>query len=397
MKFKYMKNNSELSNYYYYQNNNSIKLYILFTIILFLYLFVRIHNLEKNIIELKASLNTNVDKIIDENPPIDDDLIGITYPEIFYDRLKNDLINCSFSKVFLDFLHQLQVKLIYLEKEINITKLFTFYNIRTEYLHKRNVSYKDENITELHNIINWDVIHNSNQLKGIASDKYLVCKYAEIKLGENLCEQRLRVYNNVEEINFEELVKEGNAILKITNGCHDSVGINNKYSNSSTYIEYIKNKIKYYFQRDYGLRIPEFFHLYSKKRIIQEKKLTPFSDLYEFKFFIVNRDIKFVMIYFVYKGKIYKNFYTSNYKLENCSEVKEFDIFSMFNKEILDKLKYYAYKLSEDFKNFIRVDLYVFHNKIYLSELTFDSCSGVPFFEKEEIVIKAAENFTKYE
>ena len=43
-------------------------------------------------------------------------------------------------------------------------------------------------------------------------------------------------------------------------------------------------------------------------------------------------------------------------------------------------MKFYAIKLSEDFPNFIRVDLYIFHEKIYLSELTFDSYSGVPIF-----------------
>ena len=37
--------------------------------------------------------------------------------------------------------------------------------------------------------------------------------------------------------------------------------------------------------------------------------------------------------------------------------------------------------MSEDFPNFIRVDLYIFHNQIYLSELTFDSNSGLPYFQ----------------
>lgn len=126
-------------------------------------------------------------------------------------------------------------------------------------------------------------------MKGIASDKYLVCKYAKIKLGENLCEQRIRVYDSVEEINFDELVNKGNVVLKITNGCKDLVFINKKNpQNKAKYIEKIKEKIKYYFQRDFGLHIPEFFHLYSKKRIIEETIFEPFTDLFEFKFWVVN-------------------------------------------------------------------------------------------------------------
>jgi len=46
----------------------------------------------------------------------------------------------------------------------------------------------------------------------------------------------------------------------------------------------------------------------------------------------------------------------------------------------LNTTKYYAIKLSEDFPNFIRVDLFIFHNEIYLSELTFDDHHGKPVF-----------------
>ena len=52
-----------------------------------------------------------------------------------------------------------------------------------------------------------------------------------------------------------------------------------------------------------------------------------------------------------------------------------------FDEKILKKLKEYAFKLSEDFPNFIRVDLYIFHKKIFLSELTFDSHDGLPKFQ----------------
>ena len=75
----------------------------------------------------------------------------------------------------------------------------------------------------------------------------------------------------------------------------------------------------------------------------------------------------------------------------------DLDLVSMFGMNVLDKLKDYAYRLSEDFKNFIRVDLYLFHKKIYLSELTFDSVHGKPFFNNEDIIIEAGKNFTKYE
>ena len=313
---------------------------------------------------------------------IDKDMIGLEYPEIYYDKLKFELTEKNVIKTIIDFLVQLEAKLIYLEKEVNVTKISTFFHIRTSYLEKMKVKYDDSNINELHNIISWLVIHKSTQLKGIASDKYLACKYVELKLGKNLCQHRIEAYDRFEDINFEKLIKKNNLVLKISNGCHDLVFINNTKND----INKIKKKVSYYFNREYNLNnVPEFFHLYSKKRILVEKIFSPITDLYEFKFFIINNNISFILFNFVLGHKHYKNYY--NDKFETLYSKKEFNISSKFGKNILSKIKEYAIRLSEDFKNFIRVDLYVFQNNIYLSELTFDSYSGIPLLRNEKFII----------
>jgi len=322
----------------------------------------------------------------------DKDMIGLKYPMILYDQLKIGLIQKNLTFTLIEFLRQLEIKLFYLEKEINVTKLNTFYNIRTLYLKKRNILYDDSNINELHNIISWLVIHKSTQLKGIASDKYLACKYVKLKLGINLCEHRIGVYNNVNEINFNKLIKIGNIVLKISNGCHDLVYI---YKGRKNDINKIKSKVTYYFNREYNLIIPEFFHFYSKKRIIVEKIFIPFNDLYEFKYFMVNRNISFIKLSISFKNKIYEIYYDKNFDILLFTNKFKFDIFSIFDKKLLSDLSEYAYKLSEDFPNFIRVDLYIFHNKIYLSELTFDSYSGTPLYRNEKFVKDAGRNWKR--
>ena len=90
---------------------------------------------------------------------------------------------------------------------------------------ERNITYDEANITELHNIVSWLVIHRSTQLKGIVSDKYLACIYTKMKLGIDLCPHRIGVYNSVDKIKFEEIVETGNFILKISNGNNDSISI----------------------------------------------------------------------------------------------------------------------------------------------------------------------------
>ena len=269
------------------------------------------------------------------------------------------------------------LKLIFLEKEINVTKLVSFYTMRKIYLRNNNITYDDSKITEYNDIINWLIIHKSTQLKGIAADKYLACKYTKMKLGKNLCPHRIGVYNSVEEIDFEKLIKMGNVILKISNGNQDNIFITNQTTLND--IEKIKNKVIFHFNRNYPLHIPSLHHLFSKKRIILEKMFIPMSDLYEFKFLVFNNEIKLILIRYKYKNRMTTNYYTENY-IPVFNTTLENILISNLNKNTLNKMKDYTIKLAEDFPNFVRVDLYIFHDKIYLSELTFDSHAGFPTF-----------------
>jgi hypothetical protein len=307
----------------------------------------------------------------------DKDMIGLNYPEINFNEIKKNYLDGNSASSILEFLNQLEIKLIFLEKEINVTKLVSFFTMRKIYLKNNNVTYDDSKITEYHDIINWLIIHKSTQLKGIAADKYLACKYAKMKLGINLCPHRIGVYNNVEEIDFEKLIKMGNVILKISNGNQDNIFITNKTTLDD--IETIKKKTIFHFNRNYPLHVPSLHHLYSKKRIILEKMFIPMTDLYEFKILIFNKDIKLILIRYKYKNGMTTNYYYENF-IPVFNTTLEKKLISNLKRNLLNKMKDYSLKLAEDFPNFIRVDLYIFHDKIYLSELTFDSHAGLPTF-----------------
>ena len=212
-----------------------------------------------------------------------------------------------------------------------------------------------------------------------------------MKLGIDLCPQRIGVFNSVDEIDFNNITKIGNVILKISNGNNDNTYIlnNTKYD-----LQKLKKEVEKSFYRNFPLIDKVFSHCYSKKRIILEKMLLPISDLYEFKFVILNKDIKIIYVRVNYNNQLFIFYYDSNYNPQY--EVNN-DIFNInnFNKKTLDELKYYALKLSEDFPNFIRIDLYVFHDKIYLSELTFDHREGQPFLNDNKIIKEAGENWKR--
>ena len=349
----------------------------------------------RNNISLNEKHNLNDSNIINsisiDFSKINKDMVGWKYPDILFDELRQKLINNEILPLIKELLNQLEIKLIFLEKEINITKLVSFYTARKIYLEKNKIDYNDNKIEEIHNIISWTVIHKTTPLKGIASDKYLACKYVEYKLGENLCQQKIGVYNSVEDINFKSIKELGNIVIKISNGCGDAVFIN---KNKSYNFEVIKEKIQRNLNRDYGIENGEFFHLYSKKRIVVEKMFYPLTDLYEFKFYVVNHNIKLIYIRAFYNSKIRITLFDKDYNLLIKDKVFTLDI-SRFDKGDLNKIKDYAIKLSEDFPNFIRVDLYLFHNKIYLSELTFDPRNGWPFLRYLEIIKNAAKGWKR--
>ena len=319
-------------------------------------------------------------------------MIGLKYPKIKFDNIKSKIINNEFKYSLLQFLKELEIKLIYLEKEINATKINAFYTARTLLLKKRNITYDDSNIKELHNIVSWLIIHRSTQLKGIVSDKYLACKYTKMKLGSDLCKHRIGVYDHVEDIDFKNLIDLGNVVLKISNGNHDNTYI---YKNKKYNIEKLKKKVEKSFFRNFPLIDKVFSHNYSKKRIVLEKIFIPFSDLYEFKFVIVNNDIKIIYLRFKYNNKLSFAYYDSNFNLITQENIDNNFNISIFSKNLLEELKYYAQKLSEDFPNFIRIDLYLFHEEIYLSELTFDHREGKPFLRDNPIIRNAGLNWKR--
>ncbi len=57
----------------------------------------------------------------------DEDMVGLEYPEINFEDIKLELINGKLLHSLYKFFQQLQCKLIYLEKEINVTRLFSYY------------------------------------------------------------------------------------------------------------------------------------------------------------------------------------------------------------------------------------------------------------------------------
>ena len=387
-------------------NNFKVLLLLLLIINIVISSYLFIENKEnkiiiKELLDFKNSFDDKKNNLKNNYIPYNDkEMIGLKYPEINFDKIKVGLKKKKIIDSLVDLINQLEIKLIYLEKEINVTKLISFYTSRKYFLKENNITYNEKSLKELHEIINWVIIHKSSQLKGIASDKYLACKYTQLKLGKNLCDHRIAVYNSLKELNYNEISKYGNIVLKVSNSCWKNVFISND-TNLSIFGKKMR-EFKRLYQFEHGIMEIQPFHLFAKKRIIVEKQFEPITDLYEFKFSIINRKIKFIkLLYFEnYLNKIYRTYSIYDPKYNLISRDKKhnsttINITSLFKKDVLETLEKYAILLSEDFPNFIRVDLYIFHKKIYLSELTFASFSGLPVDREKKYVKEAVRKFSR--
>ena len=146
----------------------------------------------------------------------------------------------------------------------------------------------------------------------------------------------------LKKLNFDKILEYGNIILKVSNGGFDKVFIYNTTSKEE--LENIKIKFKKSFESNFGMERAEFFHLYSKKRIVLEKTFLPLTDLYEFKFFILNHNI--IFLYLVAKDNNKKDkpfFLDSNFVL--LKENKNYIDINIFDKDYNPIIENSAYKI----------------------------------------------------
>lgn len=208
-------------------------------------------------------------------------------------------------------------------------------------------------------------------------DKYEVRKFVDNKIKTNILIPLLGVYNNANEIKFDELPKS--FVLKINNGSGFNIIVKDKEQIDRKKICKTLNK---WLLIDYSKIKKEPQYKNVKRKIIIEKFITDNNDeLLDYKFFCFNGKIEFIEVDFDRFDNHKMNFYDSNW---NLLELKKGNYQNYTKKVNIPKnfniMKEYAEKLSKDF-NFVRVDLYNVNGKIYFGELTFTPASGLTPFK----------------
>ena len=258
-----------------------------------------------------------------------------------------------------------------------------YFHVRNRYLKKAHIYYNESNLTTFQDKLNWLVIHESPQYKSSLVDKIKLHDYSKKIIGKDICVPILKIYNNVNEINFNDLPDK--FVLKLNHGSGMNIICDNK---SEFNIPKALKKLKKLKNINYGIATTEFQYIYVERKIFAEKFLD--KNLIDYKIFCFNGEPKFIQVRKRLNNTnntYLHNHYNENWELTEIESgipgyIREPNINIKKPKNLKLMLKY-ARLLSREFV-FVRVDLYEYEDKVYLGELTFTPTNGFVYWKNYE-------------
>jgi hypothetical protein len=214
------------------------------------------------------------------------------------------------------------------------------------------------------------------------ADKYVVCEYIAQTIGEGYLIPLIGVYENVEEILWDELPDK--FVLKCTHGSGCNIICTDK---SDIDIRNAQNKLNKWMKYNYYYPAREWCYRDIKPRIICEKYLVDESgtELKDYKFMCFNGEPKIIQVISERKrGSYLINHFDLEWNEINIprKSIKRNPKTPMKPKN-LNKMIEISKILSKDIP-FVRIDLYETERGIYFGVITFFPVSGFMDFEKEE-------------
>ena len=250
----------------------------------------------------------------------------------------------------------------------NLTEFYLY--ARAKFLLKHKIIYNESNLLTFQDKLTYLAIHESPQYKSIIVDKIGLRDYSKKILGKDICVPILKIYNNIENINFNDLPKK--FVMKYNHGSGMNIICDDK---TKLDIEEAKKKLSKWKKINYGLLTTEFQYMYVKKRILVEKFLK--KKIIDYKIYCFNGKPEFILTKKKYNNTIIKNYYNLDWKLIVLEKARNnfANIYKIPKPKNLSLMIRYANLLSQEFV-FVRVDLYDINNQIFLGELTFTPCNG---------------------
>ena len=155
-------------------------------------------------------------------------------------------------------------------------KTLFYLKLRTKFLSKSNTVYNESKIATIQDKLSWLDIHESPQYKSFVVDKIKLRDYSKKILGKGICVPILKIYDNINELNFNDLPTK--FVMKFNHGSLMNIICEDKQKLNMTIIKKKSNNWK---NSNYGLYTTEFQYMFVKRRILVEKFLT--KDIIDYK------------------------------------------------------------------------------------------------------------------
>lgn len=225
--------------------------------------------------------------------------------------------------------------------------------------------------------LQWLKLYNRKPEYTMMVDKYLVRQYIADKLGEEYLIPLLGVWDDPEDINFDELPDQ--FVLKCNH--NSGLGMCICRDKSKLDIKKVKRELRKGLKQDYYLTGREWPYKNVPHKIIAEKYMTDTlgaKDFTDYKFFCFNGHADCVMVCLERSSKDTKYyFFDRDWQLKRINKIglSAPESFTIPKPECMDKMFEMAERLSAGFAC-IRIDLYQSEGQIFFGEFTFYSDSG---------------------
>lgn len=227
--------------------------------------------------------------------------------------------------------------------------------------------------------LQWLKLFDRNPLYPKLVDKYEVRDYVKKLIGEKYLIPCLGVYDNVNEIDFEQLPNQ--FVLKTT---HDSGTVvickNKKNFDISKAKKFLSKRLK----RKYFYLWREWPYKDVKPRIIAEKYMEDktYKGINDYKFYCFNGEPKIMFIILERNIKPKMSFYDMNFNKLDMHQT-----FPDYNKKIekpknFEKMIQFCKILGKNFPH-VRIDFYECNDQLYFGELTFFDSAGFDKFSPD--------------
>lgn len=228
----------------------------------------------------------------------------------------------------------------------------------------------------------WIKLYDQDPRKPIYSDKYAVREHIKKTIGEEYLVPLISIdgkdhFNNANEIDFDKLPNK--FVLKCNHGSHMNILVKDKKSLTKKQIKKYKKQLNKWLKINYVFYVAlETQYVGIKPCIIIEQYLEGANDMREFKFTYFNGKLAF---FWITEDVATSSHRTKTYLPDESAAPFNFDLGlakTVKNPSIpavYDEMKLLADKLCEDF-TMVRVDLMLVGEKVYFSELTFNSAAG---------------------